>query len=143
MKPCGCPRRGLTRNVTLWECSTCGECQSSRKRRCQNPECRRVKPAHPRGYGCCAVDWHSGAASCGDLPHAASQPPLHAQNCRDPNCQRCWEGCGRLFEGEDQAKLPHPEHSYYSPQCERGVFTDRRGIVRCVGCLLPEVGVGA
>ncbi len=130
MKPCGCPRTGLTRNVTLWYCRGCGEVQSANRRRCQNTDCQRVKPTHPRGYGCCAVDWHIQAASCGDLLHAASQVP------------QVWEPCGRMFEASDVAKLPHPEHEYFAPVCKRGAFTDRRGISRCVGCLAPEpVGV--
>jgi len=44
-KPCGCRPDRLTRAVTLWHCSACGETQGARKRRCVG--CKRARPAAP------------------------------------------------------------------------------------------------
>jgi hypothetical protein len=112
MKPCGCRADGLTQNVTLWCCSSCGECQSARRRRCCNPDCGRVKPAKPMGYGCCGQDHDASITEC--------------------------VTCGIAFQAEDLAPLPHPEQEYYVVHNERGSFLDRREIRRCVGCLAPE-----
>jgi hypothetical protein len=108
-KRCGCRPDGLTRNVTLWECRGCGEIHGARRRRCS---CNRVKPAHPRGYGCCARDWPLSATECGE--------------------------CLTAFDPDDAARLPHPEHHYLTESNCRGSFTDRRGIARCVGCHRQE-----
>jgi len=103
-----------TRNVTTWVCRVCGHEQGARRRRCggtlpNGQPCRRVKPAHPQGYGCCAVDWHIGATRCGDLAHAASPIPARVGNGAD------WSGCGAPFLTENAANLPHPEHVYTAP----------------------------
>jgi len=129
MKECGCRAGGLTKNVTLWECRGCGECQSARRKSCYHPECGRIKPVAPRGYGCCAVTYTSRATNCGDIGQMASEPP------------RNWDPCGHAFLVEDQAPIPHPEHHYFVVGTDevdnRGSFIDRRGIERCVGCLAP------
>jgi hypothetical protein len=43
-KRCGCRPDGLTRNVTLWDCSGCDAIHGARRRRCP---CGRSRPAAP------------------------------------------------------------------------------------------------
>ena len=114
-KRCGCPPKGLTRAVTLWDCAACGTVQHARRRRCEG--CGRSKPRNPRGFGCCDQTWPA------DQPCGA---------CGRIACEEDIVGCSDL----------HPELAHFSPQCERGEYTDRAGRVRCVGCL-EEVTPGA
>ena len=113
---CGCPLGGLTRNITIWECSACGHAQRASVRRCRGvlpsgEPCRRPKPANPLGVGCCGSTWHAGRP-CGE--------------------------CGGLSEDVMPCSDLHPELTHLAPNVKRGNFLDRRGIRRCVGCLAPE-----
>lgn len=132
MKGCGCRSDGLTRATTLWECRGCGAVQGARKRRCA--ACKRSKPAHPMGWGCCGVDWTG--PRCGE--GRQSPIPLHRPGCRSLACEGCWQPCGRAFAVEDRAALPHPEHVSLTEDVQRGSYVDRGGVLRCVGCQKQE-----
>jgi hypothetical protein len=135
-KPCGCAPQGLTRAFALWQCAGCGHVQRApRSARAQCGGCGRAKGANPRGFGHCGVDWLEGAGHCGDMAHAASVPPAHRAECRDPLCGGCWAPCGHAFEAGQAGRLPHPEVEYLTESDSRGYFRARDSFLRCVGCL--------
>lgn len=63
MKTCGCRIGGLTRSVSVWNCS-CGNVQRASRRSCVG--CGEKRKANPFGFGCCDQDWPEAAISCGD-----------------------------------------------------------------------------
>lgn len=78
------------------------------------PDAKRGCTCRPDGLTRCVTLWE--CAGCG-----------HVQSGRRRRCEAC-------ERRKPRHPSPHPEHHYLTEAVERGEFTDRRGVRRCVGC---------